>query len=226
MKTKILNKPLWLRVFLVAFICAANILFAVKLIYGWKKAGVLISASKASSDIPGILFQNILTCAVPILLFIIFLLLLKKDFPEEMYLKIKGRWQWGGALVLLAFLTGAVVYSLISRGDRISTIYCAFYYTFFIAFTEEFVCRDVCTWLLKNEKSEIRYLIPNFFFAFMHIFNYSGWEAFTATFVLKFLFHDLIILLAVGCFFQLLKEKTGTIWIPVLVHAIWDFIVS
>ena len=223
MKTIILKRPLWLRVLLVALICAADILFAVKLIYDWKKAGVLISASNASSDIPGILFQNLLTIAIPILIFVVTLLILKKDFPDEMYLKINGKWQWGGVLVLLAVFTGAVVYFLISKGDRVSTLYCAFYYTFIISFTEEFVCRDACTWLLKNEKSEIRYVIPNLFFASMHIFNYSGWEAFTSTYVLKFLFHDLIILFAVGCFFQLLKEKTGTIWIPVLLHAIWDF---
>ena len=225
MKTKILEKPLWQRVILVAMICAAYIACAITLIYGWKKSGVLISSSEASSNIPGILFQNLLTSAVPILLFIIFLMLLKKDFADEMYLKIKNKWQWGGILALLAVFTGAVVYFLISREDRISTIYCVFYYTFFIAFTEEFVCRDVCTWLLKKEKSEIRYVIPNLLFAVMHIFNFSGWDTLTNEFILKFLFHDLIMLFAVGCFFQLLKEKTGTIWIPVLVHAIWDYIV-
>ena len=26
-----------------------------------------------------------------------------------------------------------------------------------------------------------------------------------------------------GCVFQLLKEKSGTIWIPILLHALMDF---
>lgn len=32
-------------------------------------------------------------------------------------------------------------------------------------------------------------------------------------------------LILTGCIFQYLKEKSGTIWIPVLVHAILDYMV-
>lgn len=33
-----------------------------------------------------------------------------------------------------------------------------------------FICRDVCTYFLKNEKTFIRFFVPNLFFAVMHIF--------------------------------------------------------
>jgi len=30
-------------------------------------------------------------------------------------------------------------------------------------------------------------------------------------------------LVAMGCLFQYLKEKSGSLWIPVLVHAVLDY---
>ncbi|MCR5279815.1 MAG: CPBP family intramembrane metalloprotease [Lachnospiraceae bacterium] len=140
-----------------------------------------------------------------------------------MYLQVKGRWQWIGVCVLILCLVGILFYHLLTKEDRITSIFLLFYYVFFIAFSEEFVCRGACTYLLKNEKTIIRFLIPNLLFAAMHIFNYSGWEEMTGEFVLRFIRTDMAVIMCVGCLNQALKEKTGTIWIPVLLHAAWDY---
>ena len=40
-----------------------------------------------------------------------------------------------------------------------------------------------------------------------------------------FITSNMLGLVLTGCIFQYLKEKSGTIWIPVLVHAILDYMV-
>ncbi len=218
-----MKKSLGVRILLILLIFAAYLFADIPLLYGWKENGTLISSTQASSNLAGILMQNLMILIVPILIFVIFLLALKKDFATEMYLRIKGKWQWTGVVVLMLGLAGILTYHLINREDKITAIYLLFYYVFVIAFTEEFVCRDACTYLLKNEKSIIRFIVPNLLFALMHIFNYSGWGEMTGEYIISFIRNDMIVLFFVGCMNQALKEKTGTIWIPVLLHAAWDF---
>ncbi len=107
----------------------------------------------------------LLILIVPIIIFVIFWLALKKDFAREMYLRVKGKWQWIGVIVLILCLTGVLIYHLMTREDRITAVYLLFYYVFIIAFWEEFICRGACTYLLKNEKTVIRFLVPNLLFA-------------------------------------------------------------
>lgn len=218
-----LKKPLFVRITLIILIIAADVCGAIPLLYSWKENGTLIPSTQASTDIPGIFLQNLMISVVPIILFAIFLFALKKDFVGEMYLRIPGKWQWLGVSALILCLIGILVYHLITKEDRITSIFLLFYYVVFIAFSEEFVCRGACTYLLKNEKTIIRFLIPNLLFAAMHIFNYSGWGAMTSEYIIRFVRTDMIVIMAVGCLNQALKEKTGTIWIPVLLHAAWDY---
>ena len=221
-----LKRPLFVRILLILLIFMVYLLADMPLLYLWKKNGTLIPSTQASSDLPGILFQNLIIVIVPILIFVLFLLALKNDFVEEMYLRIKGKWQWAGVLGLMVGLAGILIYHLITQEDKITAIYLLFYYIFIIAFTEEFICRDVCTYFLKNEKTFIRFFVPNLFFAVMHIFNYSGWGAMTGEYIISFIRNDMIVFFFVGCMNQALKEKTGTIWIPVLLHAAWDYALS
>ncbi len=221
-----LKKPLFVRILLIITIIAANVSVSVPLLYRWKENGTLIPSTQASSDIPGILLQNLMLTAVPIIIFAIFLLILKKDFAKEMYLRIKGKWQWFGVSSLIVCLIGILVYHLMTQEDKVTAAFLLFYYVVFIAFTEELLCRGACTYLLKNEKTLIRFLVPNLLFAAMHIFNYSGWETLTGEYVIKFLRSDMIVIFGVGCINQALKEKTGTLWIPILLHAAWDFVLA
>lgn len=54
----------------------------------------------------------------------------------------------------------------------------------------------------------------------MHLFSYANWGAITVPYVISFVSSELLGLLTMGCIFQFLKEKSGTLWMAVLVHAI------
>ena len=123
-------------------------------------------------------------------------------------------------LFLLLIVTAA---ALIVKPDKITVLYNLFYYTVFIAFCEEFVVRGVCVGLLRDEPAAVRYLVPNILFAAMHVFAYADFGAITASYLVRFVCSQMAGLVAMGCLFQYLKEKSGFLWIPVLVHAVLDY---
>ena len=63
------------------------------------------------------------------------------------------------AAVLLAVLAGVTVFCLITKEDKVTILYNLLYYVIFTAFTEEFVVRDVCTWILRTEKLSADYRV-------------------------------------------------------------------
>lgn len=222
-KHKLINTKLPLRILMILLICMADIAWSATVLYAWENNGTVISVKAASDNIPGIFMQNLIVSAVPILLFIICLIVLKKPFFDQMYFKVYNKKQVIIIAVLSAILILLALYCLVTKADKITVLYNLLYYTVFIALTEEFVVRDVCTYLLRAEKSSMRYLIPNVPFAAMHIFSYAGWGTITLHYLITFVFSQMLGLVAMGCIFQFLKEKSGTIWVPVLVHAILDF---
>ena len=54
--------------------------------------------------------------------------------------------------------------------------------------------------------------------------NIPGWQSITANQIVKFLTSQMLGYIAFTCIVQFLKEKSGTIWIPVLVHTIMDYL--
>ena len=215
--------PLFVRLLLIALITVIDVLTTIPLLYRWKESEVLVPTLSASSNIPGILVQNLITSAFAIILFIIFLVILKNRFADEMYLKIKGKISLVVVVTLVTILLGFMIFCLITKQDKITVLYNLFYYAFFIAFFEEFIFRDVFPFLLKEEKTVLRYLVPAIMFGLIHIFNNSGWQSITAYQVIKFITSQMLGYIAFSCIMQSLKEKSGTIWIPVLVHAIMDY---
>ena len=171
-------------------------------------------------NIPGIFVQNLIVEAVPILLFFLFLFRLGKNFQTEMYLKITGKMQKCTVGILGGILLALALWCLVTKADKVTVLYNLLYYTVFIAFAEEFVVRGVCVYLVRGEKPYIRYLAPNLLFAVMHLFSYANWGAITVPYVISFVSSELLGLLTMGCIFQFLKEKSGTLWTAVLVHAI------
>ncbi len=212
-----------LQILAMALICAVDILWVAGWIYHWKMAGMLIPTRMASTNLPMILGQHLWESVVLIVLFVVFLVLLKGRFAKEMYLRVTGKKQWAAVGMLSAVLLGMFTYCLVVKSDKITVAYALFYYLVIIAFSEELICRGVCVWLVKDEKAALRYLLPNALFALMHVFSYTGWGDLTGAYILRFLTGDLLGLLVGGCFLQFLKEKSGTIWIPVLLHAIMDY---
>ncbi len=216
------KRSLFLKTLLIIIICIIDLIWGAFWIYHWKESGQLISARTASTNIPGIFLQNLITC-LPFILLFIFAAIKIHPFADQLYFSIKGKLQWILTSILMLALLALAVFSLITKTDKITILYNLFYYLIFISFAEEFLVRDFCTWLLKDEKTWLRYLLPNLIFALMHIFAYSGWQPLTWSMVAAFMSSQFLGLLISGFIFQLLKEKSGTIWIPVLLHAILDF---
>ena len=218
--------PLPLRLAAVLVISAVNFFPVVYMLFRWKSAGVLIPSDHASLDLTARIIQDVKTLLVPVAILIVFFLILKKNFFTEMYLKVKGKKQWIPISVVIVLMLGTAAYSLITKEDKVSALYCLFYYTFVIAFSEEIICRGVCTYCLKNDKTAVRYLVPNLIFALLYIFSLSGWGNITGPFLFDFFKNYVPVTLGVGCLFQLAKEKSGTIWLPVLIHACYNYMLS
>ena len=219
MKTK--RKSLPLRIIAVCTICALDLLCGVGYLYYVNmRGGTIFYASHASDNICGTLRQGLIVAACPFLLFLISLSVLKKDFWGEMYLRICGKRQALTIVLLISVLAIMTVAGLILKEDKATILYNLFYYLVLIALTEEFVVRGVCVYLLKDFSWKVRYLIPNVVFGIMHIFAYSNYRNLSPNYIIHFLSSNL---LAAGCLFQFLKEKSGTLWVPILIHAICDY---
>lgn len=218
----ILSKK-WTRLILVILVCFLDIAFSAFYIYWMKNRHIAIPVSEASGNMGEIFIQNIISVGFPIILLIGMYCILKKKFSKELYLRIETKRQKIYIILLLAVLVGILSVLLIIKTDRITVIYALFYYVFIIAFWEEIVIRGICVYFVKGYSTIFRFLIPNIAFAFMHIFSYSSWGALSTEYVMNFVTNDVLGLVFAGCIFQLLKEKTGTIWIPVLVHGILDY---
>ena len=212
------------RIAAVVLIETLTIVWAAWYMYGLRARGKLLGVYAASADPLGLLGQNLVETLVPVLLFALFAILLKKDFPEAMCLRLRGKKQrlWAAALALI--LAGITAWRLAVKTDRVTVLYALFYYFFFIAFCEEFAVHGVCVFLLRDEDWPLRYLLPNLLFGLMHLFSYAGFGAITQETVLRFLLTQLPKLAAIGCGTQYIKEKSGTLWLPVLLHTLMDYV--
>ncbi len=211
------------RSILVLAICTVMFLSGPVYLYWRSTKGELLSVQNASDDILAISYQTFVTILFPIVLFVLFVFLLKKEFPSRMYFNLKGKWQRISVAILCFAILGITIYCLITKTDNLTILFNLVYYVVAVAFVEEFVVRDVCTDLLRSYTWPIRYLVPNICFAFMHIFSYAHFQPITGSFLLHFVTSGINGLVFMGCVFQLLKEKSGTIWIPILLHALMDF---
>ncbi len=211
------------RILAVVLIHALEIGWAAWYMYGLKAKGKLLGVARASDDPLALLGQNLVESLVPLLLFLLFLFLLKKDFPDAMYLRLRGKWQRVAAAALALAIAGITARCLAVKQDRFTILYNLFYYLVIIAFFEEFVTIGVCAYLLRDENWPIRYLVPNLCFALIHLFSHAGFGAITLPYLMQFLFTEVLGLAVTGCLMQLLKEKSGTLWLPVLLHALMDY---
>lgn len=211
------------KILLPVGICAAEFLVTAFYLYPRARSGTLLSVRHASENLPGIFLQNMITFLIPAALLILFALLLRKDFAVQMDMRLKGKWQRITAGILLSAILALAGYCLIVKEDKGSVMYSLLYYSVFISFAEEFICRDICTWFLRDFIWPVRYLIPNICFALLHVFSAANWGEVTGSVLLRFLTTDLLGFAVVGSLLQLLKEKSGTIWLPVLLHTLMDF---
>ena len=164
-----------------------------------------------------------MTALFPIALFIGSALWLKKDFSKAMYLSVRGEKRFIWLYILSSALVVMTILGIAAQRDPVTVLYALLYYLMFVAFAEEFIFRGVCAYLLREHSQTTRFLLPSVLFAMTHIFAYNDFSALTGENILSFILSDLLGLVAAGCVFQFLKERTGTLWVPVLLHAVCDF---
>lgn len=212
-----------IKIIAVVSICFLDVMPVAWLLSYWTEKNIAISVKNASANLPDIIGQNLAVTSVSILLLVITAFILRKNFVADMYLGVKTKKQRILVIILGVVLLVMVGILLVTKEDKVTVLYNLFYYLFFVAFFEEFVVRGVCVHILKDFSAAYRYLVPNLCFAMMHIFVTYGFGELTIAQVLRFLVSSLSGYVILGCLFQLLKEKSGTLWVPILLHAIMDF---
>ena len=209
---------------LVFLIAGLDFLGGPLLLYYLRSRGIRTYSVSQFFQYPAqVLQQNLLISVCVILVLFSFLLVLRKKFWKAMGLKIENDLQlfsMGAAVFLLVM---AAAFGIRRTGNPREIFFNLFYYVVFIGFTEEFIFRGACSWLLRYFPWQIRYLLPNFLFATIHILAFSRFEPVTLPILLQFLKVQMPGLMASGCCLQLTKDYTGTLWVPVLLHGLMDF---
>jgi len=193
-------------------------------LYRGIQSGSVISVRHAAAQPVLFLLQCLRECLLPAVLLILFAALLKKDFSSALYFRLWGKWQRAAAAILMAAILGFALYGLVTKQDKASVLISLLYYLVVVAFSEEFVIRDACTYLLRDSSWPLRYLLPNAIFALLHLFLYAEWGEIGAEVLIRFFTTGTFFgYVSMGCLFQLFKEKSGSIWLPVLLHGLMDY---
>ena len=193
-------------------------------LYRGIQIGSVISVRHAAAQPVLFLLQCLRECLLPAVLLILFAALLKKDFSSALYFRLRGKWQRAAAAILIAAILGFALYGLVTKQDKASVLISLLYYLVVVAFSEEFVIRDACTYLLRDSSWPLRYLLPIAFFAVLHLFVYAEWGEIGSEVLIRFFTTGTFFgYVSMGCLFQLFKEKSGSIWLPVLLHGLMDY---
>lgn len=194
------------------------------LLYRGVQSGTVLSVRLASAQPVAFLLQSLRECLLPAVMLILFAIVLKKDFASALSFRLQGKWQRTVAAILTAVIAGFTLYGLVTKQDKPSVLISLLYYLVVVAFSEEFVIRDACTWFLRDSSWPLRYLLPNAIFALLHLFLYAEWGEIGAEVLIRFFTTGTFFgYVSMGCLFQLFKEKSGSIWVPVLLHGLMDY---
>ncbi len=199
-------------------------LLSTFLLYRGVQSGSALSVRHAAAQPMAFLLQCLRECLLPAALLILFAIVLKKDFASALYFRLRGKWQRTVAAILTTVIIGFTLYGLITKQDKASILASLLYYLVVVAFSEEFVIRDACTWFLRDNSWPLRYLLPNAIFALLHLFLFAEWGEISGEVLIRFFTTGTFLgYVLMGCLFQLFKEKSGSIWLPVLLHGLMDY---
>ena len=194
------------------------------LLYRGVQSGTVLSVRLASAQPVAFLLQSLRECLLPAVMLILFAIVLKKDFASALSFRLQGKWQRTVAAILTAVIAGFTLYGLVTKQDKLSILVSLLYYFVVVAFCEEFVIRDACTWFLRDNSRPLRYLLPNAIFALLHLFLYAQWGEIGGKVLIRFFATGTFLgYVFGGCLFQLFKEKSGSIWLPVRLHCLMDY---
>lgn len=218
------HKSKWKAVVTVILIVGLELLFGPGLMYLMKCKGIeLYSPTVASQHPVEILLQWGIVSIYPVVLVLLVWKWRKNSFLQDMYLIIQGKRQKFFIIGLGIILMAMSIVAIGKTGDLLLVVLNLLFYLVIVAFTEELILRGICPFLLRDFTKPVIYLFPNILFAGLHIFAYNGFQVLNMEYVVQFINNQMFGLVVVGMFFQLLKEYSGSLWIPVLIHAIWDF---
>lgn len=182
------------------------------------------SIQQASQHLLPLFLQHLLLSLFPIALMVLSALVLKKDFGAVLGLRLKGPGQITAVSILAGILGLMTLFGIVYSGDMVGTLYSLLFYLVVVAFEEEFIFRGLFGALLKDFSAPVRYLLPNTLFALPHIFGYAQFGPLNGQLLFSFVTTQLLGFVVIACFFQFLKEKSGTLWVPILVHACCNFV--
>lgn len=218
------KKADWKAVGTVIIVIGLELLFGPGLIYLLNSRGIEIYSVSTASEHPGaILLQWGIISIYPAILSLLVWKWRKNSFLHDMYLEIHGKRQKIFIIILSIILALMSIIAIEKTRDFLLVALNLLYYLVVVAFTEEFILRGICPFLLKDFPKPVIYLLPNVLFALLHIFAYNGFHTLNMEYVMQFMSSQMLGLILCGIIFQLLKEYTGTLWIPVLIHCILDF---
>ena len=199
-------------------------LFITFQLYRGVQSGSVLSVRHAAARPMLFLLQCLRECLLPAVLLILFAIVLKKDFASALYFRLRGKWQRTAAAILATAILGFTLYGLAAKPNKASILVSLLYYLVVIAFSEEFVTRDACTYFLRDSSWLLRYLLPNGIFALLHLFLFAEWGEIGAEVLIRFFTTGTFFgYVSMGCLFQLFKEKSGSLWLPVLLHGLMDY---
>ncbi len=207
-----------LRSFLLAaiYICWAFIYY--KILYHEHS---LISIDDAGEKTLKLFLQHIIANIPAILLFAI---CVKKKQQKKVFLNMPEVRPMKLILILiLIFYVLMFFYSLNIIGNIVESAYIAIFYLVFVAFSEEFFYRGILPSILKGNSKWLRLLLPNIIFSISHLamlFVYEdGLESLLRWQTLYFIISTVIF----GIILEMVKRKSGSLYIPVMLHAVYDF---
>lgn len=210
---------------LTVFIAVTDYLWSFWYFRSRYSTGTLLSISQVSAENLGnMLFQNVAVNLITLLTAAILWLILRRDFGKILGFVGGNRRGHlaagiaGGIYALL--LVAALVWSGISV---LALVYQWIYFLVLVALSEEFLFRAVFPWLMEKSRlpSWCAWIVPGVLFGAAH--TLVPLVKFGASTLLPELLSGVAGYVLASCGFYALRRWSGTIWLPVFIHAVLDF---
>ncbi len=180
-----------------------------------------ISFDEADKNTFRLFVQHVIV-NLPPLLCIFFCIVRKRR--DRIFMKVpEGKWGRLCLILLCAVYAALLACSLKIIGNTVNTVYMAVFYLFFVSFTEEFVYRGVLPALLEKNSVPVRWLLPNILFSLAHVamlfVSDDGLEGLSNWSICLYIVSTVL----TGLVFELAKRKSKSLYLPILLHAVYDF---
>lgn len=189
--------------------------------------GNLLSATSVTIEILPIVLAQHFIVTLPVWIFLFVSLLIQGHMFHDNFgfkLPVKGKRVICG-LVVIVYLIMLLIAFIRLEYEPITIIYLWIYYFLFVAFTEEAIFRGLLPWLMKKSGVIQWYvwIIPGVLFACMHSLMPLVVNGFSMEFIVS-LFSSLGGFTLFACGLYYLRCWSNSLWLPIFVHAILDFV--